>query len=233
MGSKDSATSYGYQQVHFFSQGIFIKIWLSQIVRMERHVCSWNTFYLWQSFPLKDEQYLIDPNMVSLNPRASISHKTHCLTTTDAWTRAVGIDGRRRVGSRSQSGGSASLRDLSDCLWFPPEKAKALCWLACVNSDRGLCLRKRLGTSSHTNSNTHVGSISSQCAEVLIYFSATNSSKVILTCDRGHRICFWPENRKFRTLCNHLLPVFCIFFCNFCNHQCILLINLIFHMPVC
>lgn len=139
-------------------------------------------------FPSGGWTTLDRPQRVSLQPGSQyqpqnpLSSNNRCV---DKSCRSSGGDGRRRVGSRSQSGGSASLRDLSDCLWFPPEKAKALCWLACVNSDRGLCLRKRLGTTCHTNTDTHVGSISSQ--------SQGNSSRNILTCD-SRRICLWPSN---------------------------------------
>lgn len=173
-----------------------LKIWLSRLVWIKNmyvpgSCLSHNTFYRRQSFSSEGWTILNRAQHVSLQPESQYqpqnppSSNNRCV---DKGSRSSGGDGRRRVGSRSQSGGSASLHDLSDCLWFPPEKAKALCWLACVNSDRGLCLRKRLGTSCHTNTNTHVGSISSQFPQDLINFLTTNSSKVILTCDRSHRI---------------------------------------------
>lgn len=99
-----------------------------------KHVCSWklllshNSFYrVRESFPLKDEQYLRIPACFP-SAREPVSNppssNNRCV---DESCRSSGGDGRRRVGSRSQSGGSASLHDRSDCLWFPPEKAKAPC----------------------------------------------------------------------------------------------------------
>lgn len=148
-------------------------------------------------FPSEGWTTLDRPQRVSLQPGSQyqpqnpLSSNNRCV---DKSCRSSDGDGRRRVGSRSHSGGSASLRDLSDCLWFPPEKAKALCWLACVNSNRSLCLRKRLGTTCHTTPTHMLAPLVAKVRVVWINSLATNSSRNILTCDRGRRICLWPSN---------------------------------------